>query len=80
MTEFKHQAVSVGYAIEPLNVGDMVETYTRSWRERLLSWPWRPWMRTAVRKSTLARMMELNQPAVEEMRRVTGTSSVLLKD
>jgi hypothetical protein len=23
-------------------------TYTRTWRERLLSWPWRPWHNVAT--------------------------------
>lgn len=49
--------VKIRYAPEPLT-----ETYTRSWRERLFSLPWQPWVRTGVRPTTISlikrRMME----------------------
>ena len=41
--------MQAGYAMANLEVGDPVTTYRRSWRERLLSWPWRPWLAVGVR-------------------------------
>jgi hypothetical protein len=71
MTEFTHKSVSAGYSIEPLKAGDMVETYARSWHERLFSWPWKPWLKTGVRPSFLARAIEARERTLEEMQRIT---------
>ncbi len=30
----------------------LIETYQRPWRERLFSWPWRPWKRWGERPTT----------------------------
>lgn len=72
MSDWPHQQVAVGYAIEPIAAGDLVETYTRSWRERLFSWPWKPWFKRGVRRSALATMIEAREWVVKQMQEVTG--------
>ncbi len=73
---WEHREYVMGYAVEPIGAGDLVETYERSWRERLLSWPWRPWVKKAVRKSTLAQIIKLREQTQADIRAVTGIDNL----
>jgi hypothetical protein len=44
MTLYRERVTISAYATKP---GDPVTT-RRSWRNRLLSWPWRPWVATTT--------------------------------
>ena len=70
---WEHKQYAIGYALEPVATFDPVETYVRPWRERLLSWPWRPWVRLGVRRAAWVRMAELREQTLNEMRRNTNT-------
>ena len=54
--------------------GTLSETYARSWRERLFSMPWRPWVRDGERPTQLAILIEAHRRALEKMRREVDTN------
>lgn len=37
-------SIRITVAGDEVRVGDLVRLERRTWRERLLSWPWRPWV------------------------------------
>jgi len=48
------QATQFGNTIRITYPATLTETYVRSWRERLLSWPWRPWVKIGERETTFS--------------------------
>jgi hypothetical protein len=66
---YEHKQVSVGITI----CDGQEMTRIRDWRERLFSWPWRPWVREVP--SEWALVLQASERAREEMLGITGLST-----
>ena len=70
MKEYDWQEVSLGFTMPRVDLPpDWVD---RNWRERLLSWPWRPWVKQ--KPSNYFLMKKCRQQALDDMERITGLS------
>jgi hypothetical protein len=67
---YEHKELAVAFHV--LNFGEPVMLRDRTWKERFLSWPWRPWITKTA--TPLAIMMKLRKRAHEDMRKITGTN------
>ncbi len=51
-------AIRIVIAGEEVRVGDLIRVEKRSWRERLLTWPWRPWIAERAHLAELWKAMD----------------------
>lgn len=70
---FEHKEVAVSF--QCLQMGETLMLRDRTWKERLLSGPWRPWVKQVA--TPYAQMLKARERAMEEMRQITGISSLL---
>jgi hypothetical protein len=67
---WEHKEVSIGFIVT-----DSTMTRTLSWRERLTSWPWRPWVKEVP--TDWAMMLKMREAAIDDMRSITVISEML---
>ncbi len=60
-----HEHQELGSYIRITYPDTLIETYRRSWRERLFTWPWRPWVRWGQRPTTYS-LIKARMLATEE--------------
>ncbi len=63
---WKHKEVSVSLPI----IDAQPEWIERTWRERLLSWPWRPWIK--MKRSPWALIIDATERTKREMMETCG--------